>query len=888
MLKLFRVALLALACIGVNAHADILWVGDSPACASGVDTYTTIVSALGGALRSGDDEIRLTNTITYSGASNRLGLDGWNASGPGALTISGGYSDCFSSQSGRTQIGDAVGPLVRIGNSDVTLRNLVIAGGTSLRGLDVSGASEVFVINTLIQDNIAGVIVSGGAIVDIDAASRIQSNFSPGLVQFGGGLRCSGSNTLVSIRGRLISNYGNNGGNLYVGNGCFVELIQGAQVNDGSALFGGGAYVDGGGGLLASGGASRVVFDDNFVDGDGGGLYIRNSGQATLINTLLRNNAATREGSAVYAANGGTTGSPQLVMDRAQSCPFLISCSELEQNQGPLSVVFASNSNIRIQRTLFDQNLFRFSSDVVASGLIYLADSSAFINRVGFIGNEAYAPISTFGAYAVIRHVTAIDNTFLDDPGLDSFAMSVRGLSGDIDVYNSIFADTRGIDGPPSGGFTSICNLVDDPFNWPSGSVFQDTAQFINVAGGDLRQLPSSPGVDMCNAQPGAPVNDRDLEFQLAPVNEFFNQQGAPGQSGGLWDAGVDEVYSTIGDDEFTLTVTRNGSGTGFVNSSPPGISCGSDCSNDYFQGTLVTLAAVPSSGSTFAGWIGCPLPNGSQCFNTVDADRTITATFDRDEFVLSVERAGSGSGSVVSTPLGIACGSDCEESFDEGTLVTLFANASTGSEFAGWDNCPMADGNVCLYSVTADRTITATFTSTTEFTLTVERSGSGAGIVNSTPAGINCGADCSEAFVEDTLVTLVATASGGSSFAGWVGCPLTNGNQCFNTVDSNRTITAVFDQEEFALTIVKSGTGDGLVTSTPAGINCGPDCSASYPPGSAVILIATGDADSVFLRWTNCPSPGGNQCQTTTNANRTITARFEDEDVIFADQFED
>jgi hypothetical protein len=295
---------------------------------------------------------------------------------------------------------------------------------------------------------------------------------------------------------------------------------------------------------------------------------------------------------------------------------------------------------------------------------------------------------------------------------VDSFAMSNRGLSGLIEVYNSIFSDTRGQDGPPSGAFTGQCNLVDDSTNWPIGDTILGDAEFINAAGGDLRQQPTSPGVDMCNAQPGAPANDRDLEFQLVPVNEFTNPQGQPGQEGGLWDAGVDEVYSTVGDDEFTLTVARDGTGTGFVISDPLGIFCGSNCSETFFQGTLVTLSATPTRGSTFSGWIGCPLPNGNECFNTVDADRTITATFTSGtQFTLNVIRNGTGTCSVVSDPTGITCGIDCSEDFIEGTLVTLTANPDATSRFSGWTGCPLPNGNECLNTVDSDRTITARFT---------------------------------------------------------------------------------------------------------------------------------------------------------------------------------
>ena len=50
----------------------------------------------------------------------------------------------------------------------------------------------------------------------------------------------------------------------------------------------------------------------------------------------------------------------------------------------------------------------------------------------------------------------------------------------------------------------------------------------------------------------------------------------------------------------------------------------------------------------------------------------------------LTVTKPGSGTGTVRSLPPGINCGSDCNENYDAGTVVTLTAAPDTGSYFAG------------------------------------------------------------------------------------------------------------------------------------------------------------------------------------------------------------
>ena len=75
---------------------------------------------------------------------------------------------------------------------------------------------------------------------------------------------------------------------------------------------------------------------------------------------------------------------------------------------------------------------------------------------------------------------------------------------------------------------------------------------------------------------------------------------------------------------------------------------------------------------------------------------------------LLSVAKAGAGSGRVESSPAGVDCGADCSEAYDPGTVVTLTATADAGSTFAGWSgDADCADGSVTL---DADVSCTASF----------------------------------------------------------------------------------------------------------------------------------------------------------------------------------
>ena len=62
---------------------------------------------------------------------------------------------------------------------------------------------------------------------------------------------------------------------------------------------------------------------------------------------------------------------------------------------------------------------------------------------------------------------------------------------------------------------------------------------------------------------------------------------------------------AAAGADEEAVGLTKSGAGAGTVTSAPAGIDCGSVCAYDFDAGTPITMSAVPTAGSVFAGWSG-------------------------------------------------------------------------------------------------------------------------------------------------------------------------------------------------------------------------------------------------------------------------------------------
>jgi uncharacterized repeat protein (TIGR02543 family) len=249
------------------------------------------------------------------------------------------------------------------------------------------------------------------------------------------------------------------------------------------------------------------------------------------------------------------------------------------------------------------------------------------------------------------------------------------------------------------------------------------------------------------------------------------------------------DVWEIAEEGPIQLSVSLGGNGSGTVTSSPPGIACGSDCTEIYDPGTGVTLTATPEGNGVFAGWSGACTGTSTTCTLTMNGPRSVTATF-TNKPLLTVTKAGDGGGTVTSSPPGIVCGADCTEPYNQGTTVTLAATPNSTSTFAGWSGACGGTGP-CTVTMNASQSVTATFTAVDQvLTVTVN----GQGTVTSDVGSIDCpDTSCAASYPPGTMVTLMAEPGPGQTTVDWGGDCAGTVPVCSLTMDSNKSVTATF-----------------------------------------------------------------------------------------------
>ena len=254
---------------------------------------------------------------------------------------------------------------------------------------------------------------------------------------------------------------------------------------------------------------------------------------------------------------------------------------------------------------------------------------------------------------------------------------------------------------------------------------------------------------------------------------------------------------------------------------------------------TLTASASTPPGTYTIAPTAGVSFASDT-LFNDYDMSTGTPFTIVVGQ-TLTVNKTGTGTGTVTADSGAINCGATCSGVYP-GTTVTLTATPAGGSTFVGWSGSSCSGTGTCVVTVDAAKTVTAQFDiiPVVTFALNVTKAGTGTGTVTSAPPGINCGADCSQNYAENTVVTLTAAPAASSSFGGWSGGGCSGSAlTCQVTMSAAQSVQATFNAA-VTLTVAKAGNGTGTVTSDVGGINCGSTCAVGYPNGTVVTLTAT------------------------------------------------
>ena len=175
----------------------------------------------------------------------------------------------------------------------------------------------------------------------------------------------------------------------------------------------------------------------------------------------------------------------------------------------------------------------------------------------------------------------------------------------------------------------------------------------------------------------------------------------------------VEEIIATFVMVTASLSIEVIGEGS--VTSDPEGILCppSETCAAGYPFGQTVTLMATPKDGHIWQSWSHENCSVAEKCEVKLGQPTTkVTAVFQPAPVALNVVLAGNGTGTVTSNVGGIDCPSTCTATFDSGSEVILTAipTPDTGHTFEGWSGGSCSGTGLCVVTLGAGTTVTATF----------------------------------------------------------------------------------------------------------------------------------------------------------------------------------
>ncbi len=298
-----------------------------------------------------------------------------------------------------------------------------------------------------------------------------------------------------------------------------------------------------------------------------------------------------------------------------------------------------------------------------------------------------------------------------------------------------------------------------------------------------------------------------------------------------------------------TLTISINPAGGGTVS---PGTS------TSVANYAVVNISATPATCYEFVNWTGSSVANPNSASTTISmggSNRSITANFRRICYTIT---ATAGAGGSISPSGSVTVNSGANQTFTitPNTGYTVSSVLVDGTAVS----VPAAGGSYTFNNVTADHTITASF-SIIQYIITATAGANGS-ISPSGAVSVNHGASQTFLVSPNTGYHVASVVVDGAA------ATLTGGQYTFSNVTSNHSISVTFAIDTLTITAT-AGTGGSISPSGAVSVTYGNSQSFTMTADTGYIL------DKVTVDGTEITVAGNTYTFNDVTQNHTITATF-------------
>jgi len=488
---------------------------------------------------------------------------------------------------------------------------------------------------------------------------------------------------------------------IYVSNSGDRPVIRRNHVwgNNANGIHMNGDLSQGGDGVISGAVVEGNIIHDNGVAG-GSGINCDGVQSSIIRNNLLYNNHAS--GISLYQIDAGQPARNNQILNNT-----IVMASDA---RWAINIQNASTGNVVRNNILFNQHPFRGSIAISADSLPgFVSDTNVIMDRFSIDGGDtrvtlaAWRSASGQDAYSILATPAALFANFTGNDYHLSATSPARDAGGSV---ANVTDDLEGAPRPQGSAFDI------GAYEFPA-STAPVTLTVTPTGNGTVTSAPA--GISCGTGCSAAFTAGTSVTLTAVPAaGSIFTGWSGGGCSGTgactLTLSSTTTVNAAFGPAPVAVTVVRAGVGSGTVTSAPAGITCGTTCSATFSSGSSVVLTATPAGGSVFSGWSGGGCAGTGTCTLTPTSATTVTATFTSSTtFGLTATVSGGGTGTVTSTPAGLACSTVCSATFSSGTSVTLTAVPGAGSAFAGWSGACSGAGP-CTVLIDQARAVTARF----------------------------------------------------------------------------------------------------------------------------------------------------------------------------------